>query len=106
MLSAYNVTKAFGGTRIIEDVSLAVRRGEAVGLLGPSGAGKTTVFSTLIGITVPDAGQIILDEVDITPDVVSPARWHDAQVPVGTRLHREPNRPQQASHLVRSDAVA
>ncbi|MFZ9501060.1 MAG: ATP-binding cassette domain-containing protein, partial [Beijerinckiaceae bacterium] len=43
-LGAYNLGKSYGGRQVVRDASLAVRRGEAVGLLGPTGAGKTTTF--------------------------------------------------------------
>jgi len=42
-------------------VSLAVRSGEIVGLLGPNGAGKTTVFDVMVGLTMPDRGDVLLD---------------------------------------------
>ena len=48
--------RAFKGRVVVEDVSLALRRGEAVGLLGPNGAGKTTVFYMITGLIRPDAG--------------------------------------------------
>ena len=66
MLSALGLQKSFDGVRIIEDVSLHVRRGEIVGLLGPNGAGKTTIFRLLTATVVPDAGRITLDGVDLT----------------------------------------
>jgi lipopolysaccharide export system ATP-binding protein len=55
-----------GGRRVIEDVTLTLRRGETVGLLGPNGAGKTTTFRMLTGLIIPDSGQIQLDGDDIT----------------------------------------
>jgi lipopolysaccharide export system ATP-binding protein len=66
MLIAQHLMKSFGGSQIIEDVTLSVGRGEVVGLLGPNGAGKTTTFRMLTGIIAPDAGRILLDGVDIT----------------------------------------
>jgi lipopolysaccharide export system ATP-binding protein len=47
-------------------VSLYVRRGEAVALLGPNGAGKTTLFYMITGLVRPDAGNIMLDDYDVT----------------------------------------
>ncbi len=50
----------------MQNVSLAVRKGEAVGLLGPNGAGKTTVFYMITGLVQPDKGMIELDGNDVT----------------------------------------
>ncbi len=65
-LIAESLNKSFKGRRIIQDVSLRVRRGEAIGLLGPNGAGKTTLFYLITGLIKPDAGLILLDDYDVT----------------------------------------
>ena len=65
-LVARGLRRAFKGRVVVEDVSLALRRGEAVGLLGPNGAGKTTVFYMITGLVRPDGGRIELDGFDIT----------------------------------------
>ena len=66
VLAINNLRKAYKARRVVEDVSLMVRRGEAVGLLGPNGAGKTTVFYMITGLVRPDAGSIELDGHDVT----------------------------------------
>lgn len=60
------VSKSFGGTPILHDVSLSVRRGEFMTLLGPSGCGKTTTLRIIAGFESPDAGRVKLDGVDVT----------------------------------------
>jgi lipopolysaccharide export system ATP-binding protein len=60
-LAALALEKSYGGRKVVNGVSLYVRRGEAVGLLGPNGAGKTTAFYTITGLIKPDRGQIELD---------------------------------------------
>jgi lipopolysaccharide export system ATP-binding protein len=65
-LVARGLRRAFKGRVVVEDVSLALRRGEAVGLLGPNGAGKTTVFYMITGLIRADGGRIELDGCDIT----------------------------------------
>ena len=65
-LSIQHVRKAYKARRVVEDVSMVVRRGEAVGLLGPNGAGKTTTFYMITGLVRPDAGTISLDGNDVT----------------------------------------
>jgi lipopolysaccharide export system ATP-binding protein len=65
-LVARGLRRAFQKRVVVEDVSLAVRRGEAVGLLGPNGAGKTTVFYMITGLLRPDGGRIEIDGFDVT----------------------------------------
>ena len=63
---ARGLRRSFKGRLVVEDVSLALRRGEVVGLLGPNGAGKTTVFYMITGLIRADGGRIELDGFDIT----------------------------------------
>jgi lipopolysaccharide export system ATP-binding protein len=65
-LAAHGVEKSFVGRKVVQGVSLYVRRGEAVGLLGPNGAGKTTVFYMITGLIKADRGRIELDGYDVT----------------------------------------
>ena len=65
-LAAQGLEKSYGGRKVVNGVSLYVRRGEAVGLLGPNGAGKTTAFYTITGLIKADRGQIELDGHDVT----------------------------------------
>src|SRR5215475_6553940 len=60
VLSLNYVTKLFGTTRAVDEVSLSVRRGEVFTLLGPSGCGKTTTLRLVAGLEHPDAGEITL----------------------------------------------
>jgi lipopolysaccharide export system ATP-binding protein len=66
LLAASGLRRAFKGRVVVEDVSLALGRGEIVGLLGPNGAGKTTVFYMITGLIRPHGGSIVLDGFDIT----------------------------------------
>src|SRR5262245_1211532 len=61
-----HISKRFGATTAIEDVSLDVRDGEFVVLLGPSGAGKTTALRLLAGLEIPDAGRVLIGGRDVT----------------------------------------
>src|SRR5579863_9547596 len=65
-LSAIAVSKHFGGVRAVEDVTIAVSRGEIVSIIGPNGAGKTSLLNMISGFYRPDRGSIRLDEHDIT----------------------------------------
>ena len=66
LLSLQNVSRNFGATRAVNDVSLEVERGEFFGLLGPSGCGKTTTLRMIAGLEKPDSGAIHFDGKQIT----------------------------------------
>ena len=66
ILSTVDLTKSYKGRKVVDNISLEIATGEVVGLLGPNGAGKTTTFYILVGLTSPDAGHVLLDDVDIT----------------------------------------
>jgi ABC-2 type transport system ATP-binding protein len=53
------VRKAFGRTRAVDGLSLAVGRGEMFGVIGPDGAGKTTALRMICGLIKPDAGRVV-----------------------------------------------
>lgn len=65
-LEAVEISKAYRGRKVVDDVSLRVGEGEVVGLLGPNGAGKTTSFYMIVGLISPDSGKVLLDGEDIT----------------------------------------
>ncbi|MBE6915975.1 MAG: ABC transporter ATP-binding protein [Ruminococcaceae bacterium] len=73
MLIAENITKRYQGKATIEDVSITIRDGEQVSLIGPSGVGKTTLFHVLSGVMKPDEGSVTLngDHITGTPGRVS-----------------------------------
>jgi len=66
LLEASEVSKAFGGSRVLRGLTFSLARGSIVGLIGPNGAGKTTLFNCLAGALVPDGGRVRLDGQDIT----------------------------------------
>jgi len=65
MLEAHNVSKAFGGLKAVQDVSIQVFKGEILGIIGPNGAGKTTFFNLLNGFISADQGRVVLEGQDI-----------------------------------------
>jgi len=67
-LKALHLSKSFHGKKVVDDVSVEIRRGEVVGLLGPNGAGKTTTFSMILGLIPRDEGRIFLDDTEISDD--------------------------------------
>ena len=65
-LVTVGLSKSYQGRKVVDDVHLKICTGEVVGLLGPNGAGKTTIFYIVVGLSGPDAGQVLLNEVPIT----------------------------------------
>ena len=60
------VRAGYAGTPVLRDVSLVVPSGSVVALLGPNGAGKTTLLNVASGVIAPDAGSVLLADVDVT----------------------------------------
>ncbi len=61
-----HLRKSYKKRVVIRDVSLEVRRGEVVALLGPNGSGKTTSFYAIAGLVNPEGGQVLIDGQDVT----------------------------------------
>ena len=60
-----HITKSYGRVRALDDVSFAVGKGEVFGLIGPDGAGKTSMFRILCSLLLPDAGAAVVDGFDV-----------------------------------------
>ena len=65
-LKAYNLLKSYSGKNVVKQVSVELNQGEIVGLLGPNGAGKTTSFYMIVGLIKANAGNIFLNNKEIT----------------------------------------
>jgi lipopolysaccharide export system ATP-binding protein len=78
-LDARDVVVSVKGTEVVRGVSLSLSDGEVVGVLGPSGAGKTTFFRALVGDVPTASGRIELDGVDVTKEPL----WRRARRGVG-----------------------
>ncbi len=66
MLACRDLVKSYGRRRVVDRVSIQVRTGEVVGLLGSNGAGKTTTFRMIVGLIPAEAGSVTLDRDDLT----------------------------------------
>lgn len=66
MVEIQNLSKKYGGREALKSISLSIQKGEFYGLLGPNGAGKTTTISILSSILKPDAGEVLIDEKNLT----------------------------------------
>ena len=85
VIEAKNISKAFGGKVLIDNLSFRIPKGAIVGIIGPNGAGKTTLFKMITGQEKPDSGEIILGEtvdlgyVDQSRDELNPNKtiWEE-----------------------------
>jgi lipopolysaccharide export system ATP-binding protein len=65
-LSVRNLRKSYRKRPVLRDMSLDLKRGEVVALLGPNGSGKTTCFYTIAGLVTPEGGSVNIDGRDVT----------------------------------------
>jgi len=67
MIEVRNLQKSFGAQRVLDRVSLRINEGESVVIMGRSGGGKSVLLKHLIGLLRPDAGEVLIDGVNIVP---------------------------------------
>lgn len=68
MLEAHGLCKSFGGKSALADFSFSVRRGGIYGLLGHNGAGKSTTLGIILGMVMPDSGDVTIDGISVLTD--------------------------------------
>ena len=66
ILELKHISKQFGDTEVLNDISISVRKGEFITLLGPSGCGKTTTLRIIAGLETPETGEVILSGRNVT----------------------------------------
>ncbi len=66
ILEVKNLSISFGGLRAVDEFNVKIEKGQLYGLIGPNGAGNTTVFNLLTGVYKPTSGAVILDGENIT----------------------------------------
>ena len=71
MLELEHVSKSFGTTRAVRDLSLSIPRGELFCFLGPNGAGKTTTIKLLCGLLRPTTGRIRINGLDLQSNLAA-----------------------------------
>lgn len=62
MIEVNNVSKSFGKQQVLNDISITFNKGEVVGLIGPSGTGKTTLIQCILGMEKTDSGRVTIQE--------------------------------------------
>ena len=67
LLALENVSKSYGGTIALENISLEISAGKIVGLLGPNGSGKTTLIKLINGLLQPNKGRVLINGLDPSP---------------------------------------
>jgi ABC-2 type transport system ATP-binding protein len=87
-LSARSLVRRFGNRQVIHNVSLEIKQGEIVGLLGHNGAGKTTTLQMLTGCLTPDGGEISICGIDLLRHPAL-AKAHIGYLPETPPLYRE-----------------
>jgi ABC-2 type transport system ATP-binding protein len=87
-LSARNLARRFGNLHVVHDVSLELRRGEVLGLLGHNGAGKTTTLQMLTGCLLPNSGEVDICGISLLHNPVR-AKVHIGYLPETPPLYRE-----------------
>jgi ABC-2 type transport system ATP-binding protein len=65
-----NISKRFGEVAALKNIKLEIKKGELFGLIGPDGAGKTTLFKILVTLLKPDTGIAVLNDFDVTKKIV------------------------------------
>lgn len=88
-LAARHLAKSYKGRQVVRDVSLSVNSGQIVGLLGPNGAGKTTCFYMIVGLVKADAGNIQLNDTELSGlPIYSRARLGVGYLPQDSSIFR------------------
>ena len=89
MINIQNISKIYGTAKVLNIQGLTIPKGETFGLVGNNGAGKTTTFYMIVGLIKPLAGNIFLENLDITDEPM----YKRAQKGIGYL-------PQEASKLM------
>ena len=65
MISVKNISKKFGKLQVLKDFNLEFKLGNSYALMGPNGSGKTTMIKTILGMVIPDSGEILVKSQSI-----------------------------------------
>ncbi|RKX62068.1 MAG: ABC transporter ATP-binding protein, partial [Thermodesulfobacteriota bacterium] len=68
VIEVENLSKSYGKIQAVKEVSFKVKKGEVFGLIGPDGAGKTSIIQILTGVLTPTSGKAFINGIDVTKD--------------------------------------
>ena len=75
MIRTENLCKSFGKLQVLKGISMSVRRGEVISIIGPSGGGKSTFLRCLNLLETPTSGQVFFEGVDVTSKKINPTEY-------------------------------
>jgi len=117
-IESEGLVKKYGSRVVVDNVSISIPKGKAIGLLGPNGAGKTTTFYMITGLVKPDAGKVSLHGEDVSKFPVykrarlgigyldqSPSVFRRLTVEENIRLVLEVNKIPKKEHKDRVDSL-
>lgn len=68
ILNVVKINKSFGNNKVLDDVSIKVKKGQILGFVGPNGAGKTTAIKIILGLQKADSGEVYINDCNINKD--------------------------------------
>lgn len=69
MIEIKNISKRFGKLQVLQQLNLELNSGECIALIGPNGCGKTTLIKSILGMVLPDEGEIVFDGTNTRRDI-------------------------------------
>lgn len=84
MIEVKNITKKYGNTKVVNNVSLNIEKGKMISLIGPNGAGKSTVLSMITRLTNVDEGEVIIDGTELS-------KWNSKDLAKNISILRQAN---------------
>jgi Cu-processing system ATP-binding protein len=69
MIAIHNLCKRFGKLEVLKHINLQLYKGECIAMIGPNGCGKTTLIKSILGMVLPNSGEILFDKKSITKDI-------------------------------------
>jgi Cu-processing system ATP-binding protein len=69
MIEVKNISKKFGKLQVLDDITVKMNKGECIAMIGPNGCGKTTLIKSILGMVLPNTGEIFFDEKSILKDI-------------------------------------